>query len=115
MESIILFILAILLIVSAYVYFTMTDAFTVGCPKYKKVERFIREDDYIQEDFVEQIPKVNAFNETKNSPMPAGSIIPCDSRVPKFDERMNRTLDSVQEIMYDEKRLHVYDTRPVFL
>ena len=36
-------------------------------------------------------------------------------RVSKFDERMNRTFDSVQEIMYDEKRLHAYSTNPVFL
>ena len=47
--------------------------------------------------------------------MPAGSIIPCDSRVPKFDKRMNRTLDSVQEIMYDEKRLQAYGTNPIFI
>lgn len=117
MESIILFIVAILLILSAYIYFTMSDAFSVKCPKYKKIKKFIRKDkeEYIQEDFEEHIPKVNAFNKTNNDPMPAGSIIPCDSRVPKFDKRMNRSLDSVQEIMYHENRPQAYGTKPIFL
>ena len=115
MESILLFILAILIIFSSFIYFSMSDAFSTECPKHKKVKKFVKKHKYVKKDYEEHISKINAFNKTSTNPLPSKSIIQCNSNLDMNDKRLKKNLVSVEERMYNQNIKNVYDTRPVFL
>lgn len=115
MESSFVVLLLILVIISAFIFFSKPDKFTPSCRKYEKLKKIIpRSKDLIVENYLDFSSKINAFNKLENSPMPSGSIIPCGQEVPDSDYRMKRSFRTVNEIMNDPY-INSFSTNPVFM